>query len=256
MDATPNIDQQLVDQLRRRLRIQAPDIETDPVYQYTDFDLWEIIQDCVSIFNVKYTITTLPPIYYGLVLTLGVKEVLWRLALSTAPYYRLEAEGAVLEKNMRFDHYYKLVVLAQQEYENSLSAIGGAGVVESFDVTASRKHNTVYNYERSEKPTVALTLSGVTSSSVNLDWTKFSVPNGKFYAYKLYIDTSPIVDEYALSGSEFPTTAKYVQLDVHKIKHRFTGLTPATAYYVCVVSVDTNGRYGYAEETFNTLPAS
>ena len=254
LDATPIVDSALVEKLRRSLRLQDPLIETDPVYQYDDFSLWEVIQDSVVKFDINEDITTLDPKYYAFINNLATREILWRLAIDTAPYYRLEAEGAVLEKNMRFDHYYKLVRLVDKEYENLLAAIGGVGNVEVIEVTTKQKHNTVYNYEHSIKPTISLTLSEITATSVNLDWTKFAVKNGRFYAYKLYIKTSAIVDPYAIP--EIPVDADFVQLDIHKLKHRFTNLTPNTLYYVAVVSMDTNGIYGYAETCFTTLPAS
>ena len=53
LDVTPVIDQTLVNMLRSSLRFQDPLIETDPVYTYTDYDLWEILLLVTPIYNKK-----------------------------------------------------------------------------------------------------------------------------------------------------------------------------------------------------------
>ncbi len=249
---TPNIDQTLVLMLRRSLRIQDPQIETDPVYQYDDFDLWEVIQTTVPKFDSTYTISTLPQKYYPVILVASRIEVLWRLAMSTAPYYRLEAEGASLEKNMRFDHYMMLIKFAREEYADLLLTFGGTGKIEVYDLLNKNYHLTKYNYERSEKPSIELILSEITSNSVNLDWSKFET--GVFACYKLYISTSMIIDPYSMD--EILKEADLVIHDIHRTKYRFSDLLPDTLYYVAVITKDVNGNYGYSQKSFTTLPAS
>lgn len=254
MDVTPTLDQFLVNYLRESLRFSDPNIVSDPVYQYTDNELWSIIWNVVPAFDPNYSITTLPAKYYPGIMILARKEVFWRLAVSTAPYYKLEAEGASLEKNMRFDHYTKLIFYAIREWDNWLETIGGSGVVETYEVTTKNYHYSKANYAKSFKPTVIITLSDITATTVNVDWTRFDAKNGMFFAYKLYWSTSQIVDPYA--ETPIPTDAKYVSNDMQRTQYRVTGLLPNTTYHLAVVSVDRNTTYGYAETTFTTLPSS
>lgn len=254
MDVTPTLDQSLVNKLRTRMRLQDPAIETDEAYIFSDDNLWSIIEDSVTTFDKSYNSDSLPSEYWPYVLTLARREVFWQLATSTAPYYRLEAEGAVLEKNMRFDHYYKLIQLIDDEYELMLEQIGGSGVIESIDVTTKQYHYGLYNYEKQEAPTINLQVSGITATTVNLDWNKFNAKNGMFNAYKIYCETSSVVDPYA--ETPITATAKHVITDIHKNKYRLSNLLPNTLYYVVVVSQDRNTRYGYEEVSFTTLPAS
>lgn len=252
LDVTPVIDQALVNMLRSSLRFQDPLIETDPVYTYTDYDLWEILLLVTPIYNKKYSAHSIPDEEKHLVLLLARKEVYWRLATSTAPYYPLEAEGAKLRKDVRFDHYVKLIQLTQEEFDRQLALFNSPGVVDSYSASITSPNYYQRNYNLSDLPEISLFIRDITPTSISFEWTKFSAKKGAFGCYKVYIDTSPVIDEYA-ENDIIPSTAKFVTYDVNKLKYRINNLKSKTTYYIAVLAINVNGTYGYATATVTTL---
>ena len=252
--------QEFVDALRRSIRLQNPDVEKDKAYKYTDDDLWEILELVTPIHDAEYTVLTVPNNERFLVLLLAKRELFYRLATATAPLYPLEAEGASLRKDVRFDHYIKLIKLVEDSYNASYAGFFGTGEtgnLQAFDVTIEGRYNTLRNYNMANRPVIALTLSTITATTVNLDWTKFSVKRGFFYCYKVFIDTEPLFDEYVEEPFlQSGLSAKFMSFDINKMKFRVTDLEPETPYYIAVLAFDRNGLYGYDQQQFTTLPVS
>jgi hypothetical protein len=243
-----------VNLFRASVRLQDPAVETDPVYAFEDDELWDIMTLTAPTHNVLYTIDSVPDNELYFAIQLAKKEVYYRLATSTAPFYPLEAEGASLQKNVRFDHYMALIKQTSEDYAAAWEKFQqGDGIVRTYEVQALSHYYTLRNYNVANKPTVELTVSGITEEQILLDWTKYAVPGGLFQCYKVFIDTESQVDEYA----EFPVnpnkSAVFHTVDIHRLKWRIRGLTPDTEYYVLVVSYDRNGLYGYSEQLIRTL---
>ena len=247
-----------INYLRTSVRLQQPDIEIDPAYKFSDEDLWAILTIVTPSHNSNYTINTLPDSEFHFVVLLAKKEIYYRLATSTAPFYPLSAEGASLQKNYRFNHYMELVRQVEKDYQNSikLALENQFGEAQSYEQLAQGWYYTRRNYNLANKPIVELTVSNITSTSVNLDWTKFNVSSGLFDSYAIYADTKPIVDEYAEIPLRQDVSAKFYTSDIHRTKYRLDGLKPDTDYYVCIISRDRNGLYGYSEKLIHTLPIS
>lgn len=245
-----------INYLRASVRLQQPDIEIDPAYKFSDEDLWAILTVVTPSHNSNYTIDTLPDSDFHFVVLLAKKEIYYRLATSTAPFYPLSAEGASLQKNFRFNHYMELVQQVEKDYQNSikLALENQFGEVQTYEQLAQGWHFTHRNYNLAKRQTVELTVSNITSTSVNLDWTKFDVAIGLFDSYTIYVDTKPIVDEYAEIPLRQDVSAKFYTTDIHRTKYRLEGLKPDTDYYVCIISRDRNGLYGYSEKLIHTLP--
>jgi hypothetical protein len=249
-------EQKYVDYLRKSLRLQAPDVETDPAYVFSDEDLLQILDFVTPSHNSEFTTDTLPVSEANLVMLLAKKEVYYRLATSTAPFYPLSAEGASLQKNVRFDHYMALIKQVTEDYESLTGGGSGGGdtggLVETYESTVFGKAYVRRNYNFAETPKIELTLSGITDKSVNLEWTK---AGRKFGAYSIYLAKERIIDEYALNPikSNSPTA---LYTDIHRTRARIDNLLPDTEYFIVVKVSLTNGMSNHAELQFRTQPAS
>lgn len=252
---------QLINYFRASVVLKSPDTETDPAYKFTDEDLWNILSSKAPAHNSKYTIETIPANEMDFVLMLSRKEIYWRLATSTAPFYPLSAEGAELKKNVRFDHYLALIQQLESEYRNSVkqfeeSIFGALGEVNTYEQVSKNNYFRKSNYDRAIAPSVELKASGITSSSVNLDWTKFNIQSGIFARYDLYVQDTPIVDEYSTQVIQNKKMSVVANTNIHRTKHRVENLEPDKEYYICIVARDANGLFGYSEVKIRTLPVS
>lgn len=242
----------LVAYLRDSLRLQSPDIETDPAYKFTDAQLSEILERAIPAHDANYTLSNFPQNEENFLVLLAKKELYYRLATSTAPLYPLSAEGAELRKDVRFDHYMSLIRRVEIEYSSEWNKFDSSREVESHNVFLDRNHLTVYNYENANKPKVTLTAVNVRDTSIDLAWDKFEVERGKFYSYTLYIGTSPIYDDFTEEISS-DAVKEVTIFDIHRTKHRISYLLPNTTYYVAVVSQDLNKLQGVCQITVTTL---
>lgn len=251
-----------IDYLRESVRLKTPDVETDPVYQFTDETLYHILETVTPLHSVYHTIEDIPKSEMYFVMLLARKEIYYRLATSTAPFYPLSAEGAKLEKNIRFDHYLALIKQVTKEYEDTMKRVGS---VEEDDPTGTGGLLTVYNaklrgqtydkrfYDLSDTPYVDLELSGITPTSVNLDWTRYDSTHGSdFVRYYVYISTKPIHDEYSITPVDPSISPSFLVDNARRTKLRISDLEPSTKYYV-LIRVDTlYGLTGYSQKSFNT----
>jgi hypothetical protein len=251
--ALTELEKSRVDYLRNSVRLQAPESETDPAYVFSDDDLFAILETVIPSHNPKYTTESLPSTEFHFAILLAKKEIYYRLATSTAPFYPLQAEGASLQKNVRFDHYLALVKQVEDDYRNSVAIAkeNQFGEVQTFEALAQGKHFSLRNYNLSSNPTVKANVDMITSTTVNVDWTKFD--GALFLDYRIFVEPAPIIDEYAEHPLSNSIEAKFRATDIHRTKYRITGLKPNSNYYVCVVSRDRNGLYGYHEQMVRTL---
>lgn len=238
--------------LRSSLKLQSPSIETDEAYKYTDIELQDIIKMMIPMHKSEYTVDNFPPEEENFVILLAKKEIYYRLATATAPLYPLTAEGAELRKDVRFDHYMSLIRRVEAEYAQTYERFQSNTEIKVGDVFLAGKHLSLRNYEHAVVPTVTLKAITIRSDSVDVSWDKFEVERGQFLDYVLYVSTSPIYDEFIEKISEQATKVDTIR-DIHKIKYRITGLTPATVYYLAVVSEDINTLKGISEISITTL---
>lgn len=245
------VSQEIVKFLRVSLRLEDPSTEVDPAYIFEDPDLWEICEYVVPVHNINYTIETFPEKEKYFIILLAKKEIYYRLATSSAPFYPISAEGAELRKDYRFEHYMSLIRRVEIDYATAMTQLASNTVIEVKDLLLLTKHYHWRNYNLASAPTVEVTLNGVQETSVDITWDKFEVQSGIFSYYEVYISEQPIYDFYEDSLSKTATRYKE-ERDIHKTRCRVSGLTPGKAYYVLVTSKDTNGLTGYSEATFNT----
>lgn len=248
------IEQKRVDYLRNSLVLKSPDVETDPAFKFSDEDLLFILDTATSTHNPKYNASDLPDSEFGFVVLLARKEVYWRLANATAPFYPLSAEGAELKKNVRFDHYFALLKYVDESYSKMLKAREeadsqmGNGVFTLEQYTTARSHTrrnqlgVVYNLE------VKIMAEG--ENSLDITWT---VPlTGNFYDYLVYVDKTPVFDPYEDVSIRLDAEPKFQTYDRLRTKYRAKGLDAGQKYYVCVVARMRNGRNAFDQVEANT----
>lgn len=251
--------QRHVDYFRNSVKLQAPEVEQDPAYTYTDDTLWDILNVVVPFYNAEYPdVTAVPKEHMYVIMLLARKELYHRLAAATAPLYPLEAEGAKLERNVRFDHYLDLIKQLEQEYQNifdNLNDTGGLTLedllrgVQSYDILSTTKHSSRRNYilQAAIVPVLAVDRAG--TDFVELSWGKYLT--GSFSHYAVYVTKEPLIDPYA-DHISFPTNPALRVDDPHRVMGRVRSLEPATDYYATLAVFDRNGRHGYVEQVFRT----
>lgn len=229
-------------------------METDPAYMFSDDDLWDIITMVMPTHNSTYTALTIPDAEVYFVLLLAKREVYYRLATASAPFYPLTAEGASLRKDYRFDHYMALIKQVETTYatawENYLRSGSGIDVREAL---LRKNHFTAKNYTLGAPPTVQIVESEPATDSIGIAWTKATT--GFFKEYVVRLDTAPVYDRF---DREFRETVLHTRTleDIHLNSCRVTGLTPNTTYFVAVETRDENGLSGVATSTIKTLTAT
>lgn len=248
--------QSAVEYLRKSLALKDPQIETDEAYKFTDDDLWDIIQLVIPTHNPSYTVENYPENEVYFAILLAKKEVYYRLAVASAPFYPLQAEGAELRKDYRFEHYMSLIRRVEVEYtqmweqfnSNRVLSIENGNV---GDLVLRSKHFTPRNYNLASKPTVELNIDAVMSNSVDISWNKFDTSMGMFCSYSIYASENPIYDEYEDTISKEAKKVAEIK-DIHRTKFRIKDLNPNTHYYIAVVSEDLNKLRGISEQEIDT----
>lgn len=248
--------QSTVEYLRKSLVLKDPKVETDEAYKFTDDDLWDIVQSVIPSHNPTYTVDNYPENEKYFAVLLAKKEVYYRLAVASAPFYPLKAEGAELRKDYRFEHYMSLIRRVEEEYTLMWAQFDSSRVLSIEngnvgDLILRSKHFTSRNYNLASEPIVELEVDIVRDSSVDISWNKFDTSKGMFCNYLIYISENPIYDEYEDAISKEVTKVTTIT-DIHRTKFRVKDLKPNTRYYVAVVSEDLNKLKGISEQEVET----
>lgn len=247
---------QMIDYLRLNVSIQDPDgtVQDSAYLSMTDEDLLlymnvTLTRNYPDIPSLDY----LPTEYVYPIILLSKKELFHALAIKEAPLYDIGADNNnYLKRSQRFEHYMKLIAQVDKEYEDYLEN-GGAGgnTLTSFDVLLSDRYATKRNYEKGAIPALALYVSGISDTSVELMW---KVTMRRFKDYKVYISKSPIVDLFNVSKPIAEDAKEVVTIrNVHQTSCRIEGLEPDTDYYVAVSATEMSSLTGYKQESFRTL---
>ena len=79
------------------------------------------------------------------------------------------------------------------------------------------------------------------------------VSMSKFFQYKVYLSSEPILDEFT-PDNPINSSARLMKTirDVHQTSMRITGLLPDTTYYVVVSATEWSSLTGYYEIQFTT----
>lgn len=252
--------EQMIQFLRLSVYVQDKDkvVEQDPQYLcMTDEDLLLYLNLAMSRnYSDTPALKYLPEdALYGVII-LAKKELYYTLAVKEAPLFDMGADNNnYLKRSQRFDHYMKLIVQADKEYEDWLENGGedGLGTVKSYSVTLSDRYGTRYNYENAAVPKVILYVGTITEDSIEFWWNVKNI--SRFYRYKVYVSKEPIVDLYNLK-THIAEGAKLVAeiKDIHQVHCRVTGLEQKTVYYIAIQAVNMASLCGYAQAEVETGP--
>ena len=250
--------EQMIKYLRLSVSIQDPTgtTEQDSVYlSMTDEDILLLLDVVMTRdFSDYPSLDYLPTEDIYAVIILAKKELYYSLAVKEAPLYDLGADNNnYLKQSQRFDHYIRLIEQADKEYQDYLEN-GGAGgnTLTSFDVLLPNRYATKRNYELGSIPTPLIFIDSVTENSVEVRWKVKNL--GRFFKYKVYLSTEPILDMYAFpnhikSNADLISEIK----NIHQTQCRIEGLEKGTSYYIAISVTNMTGLTGYAESTFETL---
>ena len=229
--------------------LDSPVTSNDPTFAQVKSSANQILTQIIG--ESGYTISTLPASYEGYILLLAKKEVYFRLATLTAPEFNMETEFSKLLQGDRWQHYYKLLELTVKEIAR-IEEESSFNTIIPGEVIISGRDGTQRNYRLAENFAGEVNLSGITQTSVNVDWTKFV--DRDFAGYKLFISTTAMYDPYAENDLDTSLAFYSVNItDPHRDKLRIASLTSDTLYYLCFVYQHSNGLRDIISTSFTTL---
>ena len=240
----------------KSVRLDNPRTIDDPAYQFSDEDLYAILEVSAPIHR-GLTIDETPDSEFYMVLLLAKREVYYRLATTTAPFFKIEADDSRLEKNMRFDHYMKLVEAVTEEYNKLYEdkyESGTGGVLTVYNSKLYGKPYLRRYHQLNDHQDVGVSISGITETSVNLDWNRYFTTHGAdFKCYEIYVSEKMIFDEYSPIEEPIDIEPLYVITDPRKTKIRVNDLEPGKTYFTLVRSCSLIGNDSFEQRIFTTL---
>ena len=242
---------QVIAYLRQNCIVQDPSGTTaiDPVFlSLTNEELESVIIVALSKESPKNTVDNIPMDVLYTVILVAKKELYYQLASKSAPLYPLSlGDDGGVKKNVRFDHYMKLITEVNKEYDTFKST---GTPISVGNILLPSRYFSKRNYDLATPPSGVLIADLVKSTSVELIWTVRDI--NRFYSYLLYKSSEPIVDLYAKDPIKTSAVKVTEIFDIHKTTFRIEGLTPSTLYYVALVVQEANGLKGFSEISFIT----
>lgn len=188
-----------------KFQLSASTGNTDPVVaEITDEQIHSIIQ--VQCGTLGLTYPKVPYDYVTLLMCLVKKELYWKLATASAPLTPISTDGTSINKDIRFDHYFKLIEGVTKEYEAILEDPTrlpedfntGKASVKSYDMFI-RKGYAMQNFIHGYKvPKVNLNLDSVAGNEAKISIDLSKVNPRDFYKVSFYVsDKGTILDEYS-----------------------------------------------------------
>lgn len=237
-------------------------VEDTAYLAMSDEDILLFIRVAVTRDFSEYSLGKIPEEAVWPVLLIARRDLYFKLATAAAPLYNLQADGASLSQDQRFQHYMQLIQQLDKEfedYENNGGLSGTNGTLESFNAVLSDRYNTTYNQRAASPPAVVLYLDAVGEDYVELSW-KAKRHTTDFSDYKIYIsEDGAVFDEYQTTDREKISSKAVLAKTVKNIwqtKCRVTGLSPDTSYNVGIVVRANGGKCAYDSDSFTTEDSS
>lgn len=249
----------LITLLRNNINIQYEESgKIDPAYlTMSDEDILlyvnlGISRCCPGLCSIEY----LEDKFYYPVILLSKIELYTQLAVLKADKVDMGADSNnYIKQDQRFSHYMSLVKHAQQQYENWLEN-EGSGEVNSYNVLLDKRYYTKRNRDSQNIPKVSIYFDVILDKSASFHWVVKNTIH--FFKYIVYIHKeTPVFNPY-LSGSSYKSkinSDSILLLNTLNIRNNFfevVGLEPDTLYYLCVIAMEQNHLYGYAQLEFHT----
>lgn len=181
----------------------------------------------------------------GLLLCLVKKEVYWKMATNSAPLYPLNLEGLQVKKDVRFDHYMKLIEKVESEYTFIINDPKRTSVIQG-DILINKPYTRTKYYKYRTLPIVFLEVDKITSNALYFSIDYNDLRLGDFHKSKVYVHTEPIWDKY---DEMINDQAKVVHILENPRKRHFKvgDLEPSTSYYVLLEVELVHGEKIYVE---------
>lgn len=248
--------QSIIQFLRGSVIGQDPDILYDPEFNPSNEALEEILEYALVFVDPTATLEDIHQKQVYPLILYSKKELYSRLATKSAPYYKVKTPELEIDKGDRFDHYFKLIELVDNEitiFNNS----GGSFSVESQEVLLGSKYYSQRNYDLSKAPFITVNLDNTYKDCIEVSW---KYENTKmFLNYKVYIMemlpniNNNIIDIYNKNNINNNATLVETLYDLHTTHFRFSNLKPNTKYKLCVTINERNGLQGFNELEVQTL---
>ena len=173
-----------------------------------------------------------------------MEQVYWKLALASAPLYDVTIDGVAAKRNIRFDHYMKLIdaiskAIASMEADDPTLGGATARTYETY-IDKTYNHNAYVTAQNIPKIEVLLDSTEGQNSNISLD---LRACKGSFLKYEVYYCKKPIIDEYDNCSINKTATLLIEECNIHSNKLR---VPISVGYVACVVTLK-NGLKAYHE---------
>ena len=209
----------------------------------TEEDLEEYLTRVSTSLGMTYP--NVPKEDEAIILCLAKKEVYWKMATASAPLYALNLEGLKVDKDVRFDHYLKLIQEVEKEYytltndPNRVKISVGEVII---DKPYTYKTRTL-NYQL---PTITPNIDKVAANSMDISLSYEGLKVRDYKKTVVYICQEPIWDKYEEIIN--PLATKVITLESPRKCHfRIKDLEPNTHYYLMVQVHLNNELIAYSE---------
>lgn len=234
-------NEQLVRYFKFQLTIEGT---TDPVLsKLTDEELETVlIQKCKT---MKLDYPNVPDSEEDLLLCQARKEIYWKMATLSAPLYRLNLDGLSVAKEVRFDHYMKLISEVEKEYLTILNDPRRV-LVQNGEVLVEKYYNKRKYYNNYVIPNIKLNIDKVNKSQSDFSINYNNLIHGHFGSTDIYVCDEPVLDKYNDDAINPKATLVKRTTDIHDIYFRVTKES-TTNYYVLLETTLRNGLKAFSE---------
>lgn len=241
--------------IRQSTLTEDPATYNDTEYlSLTDDDIKRRIENVIGVLGVEMTEDIPKELTYPLNLLVR-RDIYYSLAVKEAPLYSLRGEAGSINRQERFEHYYKLINAISTEYQSYKDSmekygvtLGDANFNADFakgEMLLTKHYFTDKNTFFANPPMCELVIDYVNHEAKTVDLTMNLVRANKFLKLSLYEGT---YDKYTdkISGSLILET--FNVHDKHKRISVMTGVTP-----LLLVIEEKNGLKGYSAKTVEVI---
>ena len=217
----------------------------------TEEELEVILKMKCSLLGHQYPI--IPTEDVPLLICLARKEVYWKMATASAPLYKLNLEDLSVDKNVRFDHYLKLIQQVDKEYEQLLKDPNRVKISVG-DIIIDKPYTYAKRMENYVAPTTIINIDGATTNSFEIALQYMNLKARDYKETIVYVCTEPIWDKYEETINPLAKQGLVIKNST-KSFFRLRDLEPNTHYYILVEVILHNGVKTYTEIEGDTLNA-
>lgn len=208
--------------------ILAVDTSSDPVLKATtDEELLSILETSLNSFGLE--LSELEGEDIPLLICSARREMYWKLATNSAPFYPINMEGLSLSKNVRFDHYMSLIIQMDKEYNRLYSQSSIGSKVKVGRLLNDKPYNARARKLYFEEPkNIQIKVDKQEGRNLYISINYGNLKKEDILRTNIYVGEHPIWNKYTEQVDSRAT--KVVSLD--NPKRNFFMLEVSTNYYV------------------------